>query len=328
MSDYAFQLDAVGLGTNEHVNLDLLSKTVRDAHELAGFIAKHRYPFYVAHRRVGDAERLLALHGLFTPVVMKSRKWTDLESVLGMPVITLNHFKAAELLAELDKVVAQFPDHAVCFVDVPQAESTFKKINEPTLDEVAQQLAAAIAALDTQAKATIEALVRKEPEAAGWADDTPDLSVVPAAIDPFEAAKQTRDRLLAKESWLDSKAVARAARSTLVESNPAQFASRLRREHRLFGVRWRGEYLHPAFQFLPTGELNPEMAKLLDVLPTTDANWNAAFWLFQPTGKLGGHRPADVFANNPKAVIAAATADFVRDPAEGVVRPGPSMHGG
>jgi len=56
-----------------------------------------------------------------------------------------------------------------------------------------------------------------------------------------------------------------------------------------------------------------EVKDLLDVLPTTDANWNLAFWVFQPTRALGGKRPADVFRQDPQRVVVVAQKDFLGD---------------
>jgi hypothetical protein len=143
----------------------------------------------------------------------------------------------------------------------------------------------------------------------GWPDDSPfaikrdDLQ----PPDPLLIARRVRDRLLAGESWLISKQIGSAMREPAAD----EYTRRLRSERRLFGVRYKGEYLHPAFQFLPNGEVHPAMARLLLLLPVTDANWNVAFWFYQPTGWLRGRRPADVFSEDPDAVLLGAEKDFV-----------------
>jgi hypothetical protein len=58
----------------------------------------------------------------------------------------------------------------------------------------------------------------------------------------------------------------------------------------------------------------PRLQELLAVLPNSGSGWASMFWLFQPTGRLNVRRPADVFAMDPEAVIAAARADFKDDP--------------
>jgi len=47
-----------------------------------------------------------------------------------------------------------------------------------------------------------------------------------------------------------------------------------------------------------------------------DHGWAAALWLFAPTRKLDGARPADIFQANPEAVIDAARRDFEGDDAD------------
>ena len=127
-----------------------------------------------------------------------------------------------------------------------------------------------------------------------------------------ERAAARRDELLASEPWLDYKKVAHLARGALVESNGSEYASRLRRERRLLGAKVRGAYQHPTFQFGADGAVLPDMAKVLAILPEDDSGWASTFWFFQPSGVLDGRRPADVFREDPGAVIRAAEMDFVR----------------
>ncbi len=126
-----------------------------------------------------------------------------------------------------------------------------------------------------------------------------------------------RDELLAQECWLSGPQVAERTGGRNGESSPYEYASRRRRERRLFGARFRGSYRYPAFQFIPgTGEPHAELTKLVALLPSSHDGWTAALWLFQPTGRLGGARPADVFSRDPAAVIDAARRDFQGDDAE------------
>lgn len=129
-----------------------------------------------------------------------------------------------------------------------------------------------------------------------------------------EATHNRRSALLAQEPWFTSQDAASQARGRTVESNPYEYASRLRREHRLFGARFRGRYLYPAFQFVSdTGEPHPALRDLIAVLPESNDGWTAAFWLFEPTGRLQGARPVDRFGEDPTAVITAAKHAFQGD---------------
>ncbi|TDR38428.1 hypothetical protein DFR29_121100 [Tahibacter aquaticus] len=133
----------------------------------------------------------------------------------------------------------------------------------------------------------------------------------------LDAARALRDTLLKDEMWLTSTQVAEHGRGEALETNPHEYASRLRRERRLLGVRIRGQYLHPAFQFLTaTGAPHPKMSELLAILPAEDHGWAGALWCFSPTNALDGQRPADRFLADPDAVIALARRDFEGDNAD------------
>lgn len=178
------------------------------------------------------------------------------------------------------------------------------------LGSAPEQPAPAPAPAPGPAPAPVQLVARTEVDAPAAAGG----GVAPAAA----AARERRDELLKSEVWLSSTEVAKRARGgAVLESNPHQHASRLRREKRLFGVRLGGQYLHPGFQFTPaTGEPHPALPDLLAKLPDEDHGWAAALWLFAPTGKLGGARPADVFQERPAEVIDAARRDFEGDNAD------------
>lgn len=128
------------------------------------------------------------------------------------------------------------------------------------------------------------------------------------------AARVLRNELLAQECWLTGPQVAELTGGGKLKSESYEYASRLRREQKLFGTRFRGSYRYQAFRFVSeTGETHEGLAELIALLPTSHDGWSAAFWLFQPTGRLGGSRPADIFAQDPDAVIDAARRDFEGD---------------
>jgi hypothetical protein len=151
------------------------------------------------------------------------------------------------------------------------------------------------------------------------------LQLAPAATnsspafpaDAAELARKRRDELLASERWFTSTEVVTHARGAAAadRGNPYEYSRRLRKAKRLFGVLQGGHYLHPAFQFDIDGHPLPRLSDLLAALPASKTNWSAALWLFQPTGRLGDARPADVFAKEPGRVIEAAEKDFRGDDA-------------
>jgi len=129
-------------------------------------------------------------------------------------------------------------------------------------------------------------------------------------------AHARRERILATGKWYSAAEVAKLLNGKAAASNPSQFASQLRRQKRLLGVRNQGAFLHPEFQFsVETGLLHERLRELLAILPGDSTGWGAAFWCFQPTRRLGKKSPADVFVSDPDSVIAAAKQDFEGDDA-------------
>ncbi len=171
-----------------------------------------------------------------------------------------------------------------------------------------------------------DGVIRYEDGTAGWLDDNQrNLPPSPSKEVMLDRAREERDYLLANESWYTSEQVAKRSTDELAGLSSEEYTKLLRSERRLLGVRFRGEYLHPASQFLPSGEVHPAMLDVLTLLPHSDANWAAAFWWFQPTGLLlergisgewEARRPADVFLADPQRVVAAAKSDFVRRDSE------------
>lgn len=121
------------------------------------------------------------------------------------------------------------------------------------------------------------------------------------------AGAQLRDRLLAQERWLTSEEI-----PSLAGVDRETYASDLPSRRQLISVRHEGRYLYPAVQFDSRGVPFPRLPELLNFFPKQ--GWSGIFWLFQPTTRLNGERPADVLATDMEAVIAAARTDFLGDP--------------
>lgn len=137
------------------------------------------------------------------------------------------------------------------------------------------------------------------------------IGVRDEGVSPLETARRRREQLLATETFLDSAEVHELQGGTAHAPGAGNTASRLRRKGELLGL-WNGrEYLHPAFQCDPaTGRIMPEVKPLLTLLPEDRSGWRQAFWVYQPHARLGGKRPADVFAHNPEAVLDAARSSY------------------
>ncbi len=132
-------------------------------------------------------------------------------------------------------------------------------------------------------------------------------------------ARKRRDELLQTEKWLTAAEVHERLGGDPGAPGANNRASRLRRARELLGVWESGRYLYPIFQFHADsegGQLIPAIAELLRVLPDDQedpSGWRRAFWLFQPhAGLEKAQRPADVFRNDPAAVIRAARSTFAQ----------------
>jgi hypothetical protein len=90
--------------------------------------------------------------------------------------------------------------------------------------------------------------------------------------------------------------------------NPYSFASRWRREGKIFSVPHLGKRLFPGFQFDPeTLDPYPVVALVLAALPREEmSDWEVALWWTADNGWLDGRRPVDLMDEDPDAVVAAA----------------------
>lgn len=101
-------------------------------------------------------------------------------------------------------------------------------------------------------------------------------------------------------------------------SNKWAYASRLRRERKIFAVGWHGKTLYPAFQFDPiSGEPRRVVRDVLAALPVAEmTEWEVALWWASANGWLdGGERPVDVIDDDPAAVVEAARRERDLPPA-------------
>lgn len=100
-------------------------------------------------------------------------------------------------------------------------------------------------------------------------------------------------------------------------TNRAAYASRLRRQRRVFGVSWHGRTLFPAFQFDAAGGPRAEISEILHALPLGEmTEWEIALWWTAANGWLhGGERPLDLLEHEPQLVVEAARREHQRPPA-------------
>lgn len=132
----------------------------------------------------------------------------------------------------------------------------------------------------------------------------------------MRATESFRDEMLAN-NWPDDVAVAKMARLATSE-NIELSAARLRSNRALFGV-WVAQeraFRYPDVQFDAQGNIRPEVADLLKVLPDEDEDrggWRRAFWLYSPHALLDGRTPAEVFQSRPQLVVDVARREFTDD---------------
>ncbi len=112
---------------------------------------------------------------------------------------------------------------------------------------------------------------------------------------PSDNARLLRDHALQNEQWLTEADV-----------------SNLADVQQLLAATLGGHLLFPAFQFLG-GAPHPRLPDLMACLPKDAGGWDAVLWSFEPTRKLGGARPCDLFSTDPGAVVDAARRTFQGD---------------
>lgn len=112
---------------------------------------------------------------------------------------------------------------------------------------------------------------------------------------PVDNALMLRDQFLHEERWMKNSDL------------PRDLATQ-----DLLSADFRGHQVFPAFQFL-AGVPHPRIRELVALLPRDGRGWPAVLWCFAPTKRLGGSRPADVFATDTDAAIDCARRAFHGD---------------
>lgn len=98
-----------------------------------------------------------------------------------------------------------------------------------------------------------------------------------------------------------------AAKRGAKESSIRTWATRARRDHRLFTVQAGGHTLIPTVQLTPNGEIEPAVAALIAPLLKAGLDrWSLWAWLCSPTDRLSGQVPADVAHTDPERARRAA----------------------
>jgi hypothetical protein len=94
--------------------------------------------------------------------------------------------------------------------------------------------------------------------------------------------------------------------------NPASTVDNWRRADRVVTVRWQGRTLVPGFQLLESGQPDPAVRPVLQILRTYGmGEWERALWFAVPNPALAGDRPVDRLLALREAPTAEATAELV-----------------
>ncbi len=118
-----------------------------------------------------------------------------------------------------------------------------------------------------------------------------------------------RKQYLAERETYTSREIKEA--SGLRTEHPSEPASRWRSQGKIFGVPVGRADRYPAFQFAH-GRPRPEVAKVLDALPTSMSPWQIAFWFASGNGWIENGAAPQNALHDMSGVLAAA-ADLGSD---------------
>jgi hypothetical protein len=151
----------------------------------------------------------------------------------------------------------------------------------------------------------------------------PGLEALDAVLSKFQASESAfhdysspqvgsvQTKVKASDLWIDWPDSAGVGCLLGAPTNQARrMATRLRSKGQLLGVCLPGDHRRrfPPCQFF-NGTVVPVMQDLIQALPDgSGSGWIKAFWLYSENPKLSGSRPAELLAESPEAVLAAARA--------------------
>jgi hypothetical protein len=155
--------------------------------------------------------------------------------------------------------------------------------------------------MDGVAAATVELIDRY----------APDIEIPPPVV--LEQARRNlalRVRMLEEFGAVEPGELAALVGSTA--RNPASTVDNWRRADRIVTVRWQGRTLVPGFELLASGQPDPLVRPVLQVLRSYDmSDWERALWFVVPSPALDGARPVDRLLAVRKEPTAAGTEELV-----------------
>lgn len=126
----------------------------------------------------------------------------------------------------------------------------------------------------------------------------------PTQLRALAMQAKARNAILKSGDWMTAKQIAEVAQFS--RSNPSAQPSKWKREKRIFSLLYRGTDYYPAYGMDPaTARPLKAMGEVIKAFDTAKDDWGLAYWFSSANSFLGGKRPQDLLANDPKAVLAA-----------------------
>jgi hypothetical protein len=146
------------------------------------------------------------------------------------------------------------------------------------------------------------AAVRQSEQAAECA---PEPEMLEDSIDTEDVPSRLRIRILATERLLDEPSLDAVAVAKYfgsdASSNPRQYAMEQRKRGTLLGVKVKGKYLYPAFQFdVSRQEVYPIIKEVNRILSSDSDPWAVLSWWTSPNGRLAGNVAPKLVLSDPK----------------------------
>jgi hypothetical protein len=128
-----------------------------------------------------------------------------------------------------------------------------------------------------------------------------------ARPDPLRVKLEQRaiDAVLGGAPWLTSQEV--GLKANPAAANPHAVASRWLKEGKVFAIERAGQKLFPSYAFDPLGVPHAAV-KTVSTLLAGYTPFRLAAWFESTSAALAGARPRELLAQDPQAVIAAASA--------------------
>jgi hypothetical protein len=126
----------------------------------------------------------------------------------------------------------------------------------------------------------------------------------PTQLRALAMQAKARNAILGSGDWMTAKQIAEVAQFSA--SNPSAQPSKWKREKRIFSLPLKGTDYYPAYGMDPgTDRPLKALGEVIKAFGSAKDDWGLAYWFSSANSFLGGKRPQDLLASDPKAVLAA-----------------------